>query len=101
MTADRPAQGSDQLPEGASAFQRPPERGGADRVDEAGWYRRGLAEFVGTFALTFVAAGGAVIAVVSHGAVSPAARAVAPGLMVGALIYSIGDVSGAHFNPAV
>ena len=38
---------------------------------------------------------------VSGGEVSTAARAAAPALMVAALIYSIGDTSGAHFNPAV
>jgi aquaporin Z len=74
---------------------------GAKLVDEIGWFRRGLAEFVGTFLLTFVAAGGEVISVVSHGEVSASARAVAPGLVVAALIYAIGDVSGAHFNPVV
>ena len=46
-------------------------------------------------------AGGEVVARVSRGEVSPAARAVAPGLVVAALIYSVGDVSGAHFNPVV
>jgi aquaporin Z len=56
---------------------------------------------LGTFALTLVAAGGEVVAEVSGGAVSPAARAVAPGLLVLAFIYTLGDVSGAHFNPAV
>jgi MIP family channel proteins len=35
------------------------------------------------------------------GEITPAARAIAPALMVAALIYAIGDVSGAHFNPAV
>ena len=60
-----------------------------------------VAEAVGTFALTLVGAGGEVIAHVSGGEVSHAARAVAPGLMVLALIYAIGDASGAHFNPAV
>src|SRR5437588_2547270 len=74
---------------------------GADRVDEAGLGRRGLAEFLGTFALTFVAAGGEVIDAASHGAVGAGARVIAPGLVVAALIYSIGDVSGAHFNPVV
>lgn len=60
-----------------------------------------FAELLGTFALTFVTAGGEVIAQVSGGEVSHAARVVAPGLMVMALIYAIGDASGAHFNPAV
>jgi MIP family channel proteins len=60
-----------------------------------------LAEAVGTFALTFVAAGGDAIAQVSGGAVSEQARATAPGLLVMAFIYAIGNVSGAHFNPAV
>jgi MIP family channel proteins len=59
------------------------------------------AESLGTFALVFVAVGGDAMARVSGGAVSDAARAVAPALMVAALIYAIGDVSGAHFNPAV
>ena len=60
-----------------------------------------LAETVGTFALTLTAAGAVVIGKVSHGQVSPASQVIAPGLMVMALIYAIGDKSGAHFNPAV
>jgi aquaporin Z len=63
--------------------------------------RRLVAEGIGTFALVFVAVGADAMAEISGGAVSPAARAVAPGLMVAALIYAIGDVSGAHFNPVV
>lgn len=63
--------------------------------------RRLFAELLGTFALTFVAAGGEVIAVISGGEVSPAARAVAPGLLVMAMIYTLGSQSGAHFNPVV
>jgi aquaporin Z len=63
--------------------------------------RRLLAEGMGTFALVFVAVGGDAMAALAHGEIGSAARAVAPGLMVGALIYSIGDVSGAHFNPIV
>ena len=60
-----------------------------------------MAEALGTFALVFVAVGADAVADVTGGAISPAARAVAPALMVGALIYAIGDVSGAHFNPVV
>jgi len=59
------------------------------------------AEAIGTFALTFVAAGADATARLSADQVSPLARALAPGLLVMALIYAIGDRSGAHFNPAV
>src|SRR3954468_8224133 len=41
------------------------------------------------------------MASVSEGAISAAARAVAPGLVVAAMVLSLGDVSGAHFNPVV
>jgi aquaporin Z len=68
---------------------------------DPGWPRRLTAETFGTFALVFVAAGGDVLARLSGDEVSAAARAVAPALMVAALIYSIGDTSGAHFNPVV
>lgn len=60
-----------------------------------------FAELLGAFALTFVAAGADVIAASSGGQVSEAAKMVAPGLVVLALIYAIGEISGAHFNPAV
>ncbi|HEY7826796.1 MAG TPA: aquaporin, partial [Candidatus Limnocylindrales bacterium] len=63
--------------------------------------RRLSAECFGTFALVFVAAGADTLATLSSGEVSSAARAVAPALLIAALIYAIGDVSGAHFNPAV
>ncbi len=60
-----------------------------------------LAELLGTFALTFVAAGGIVIAAISQNEVSYAARVAAPGLLVMAMIYTLGDISGAHINPVV
>lgn len=65
------------------------------------WWRRGAAELIGAFLLTFVAAGGAMMAAVAPNDVGPAAAAVAPGLVVLALIYAFSHVSGAHFNPAV
>ena len=86
----------------------PPKPGAQPDPDEqkderklAARLRPYYAELLGTFALTLAAAGGEVIAHVSGGEVSHAARAVAPGLVVLALIYAIGDASGAHFNPAV
>ena len=68
---------------------------------DPGWARRLTAEAFGTFALVVVGGGADVAARLSGGEVSAAARAVGPGLMVAALIYSIGDTSGAHFNPVV
>ena len=63
--------------------------------------RRLFTECLGTFILVTVDCGGAVIAALSGGEVSPAARAAATGLVVLAMVYAMGDVSGAHFNPAV
>jgi aquaporin Z len=63
--------------------------------------RRMLAELLGTFALTAVAAGVDMAAALAPGEVDHVARALAPAVLVLALIYAIGDVSGAHLNPAV
>jgi aquaporin Z len=60
-----------------------------------------LAEALGAFALTLVAAGTVMAGALSHGEVDHIAKSVAPGLIVMALIYAYGDVSGAHFNPIV
>lgn len=60
-----------------------------------------LAEFVGTFALTLVGAGAIMIAELSHNQVDYVARVSAPGLLVMAMIYTLGEISGAHINPAV
>ena len=79
----------------------PSEPGERDEIREPDWPRRLAAELAGTFALVLAAAGADAVAQLTGGAVSTASRAVAPALVVVALIYSIGDVSGAHFNPAV
>jgi aquaporin NIP len=62
--------------------------------------RRLTAEFLGTFALVFAGTGAAVVNELT-GAVTHVGVALTFGLVVLALIYSLGDVSGAHFNPAV
>lgn len=58
------------------------------------------AEFWGTFALLFAGTGAATINEIS-GAVTHVGVAVTFGLIIMAMIYTLGDVSGAHFNPAV
>ena len=55
-----------------------------------------IAEFVGTFVLVLVGCG---VAVVSN--VNLVATALAFGLSIVAMAYSIGNVSGCHVNPAV
>jgi aquaporin Z len=62
-------------------------------------YRRLFAELLGTFMLTLVAAGGAVLH--AKGEITLSAAVVAPGLMVMAIILFMGAVSGAHLNPVV
>lgn len=64
-------------------------------------WRALLAELFGTFMLTLVGAGGVVISYVSHGEIGHAAKVVAPGLLVMGMIYTIGEISGAHLNPGV
>ena len=62
--------------------------------------RRLAAEALGTFALIF-AGTGAIVVNDMTGAVTHVGIALTFGLVVMALIYALGDVSGAHFNPAV
>ncbi len=59
------------------------------------------AECIGTFALVFAGTGAIVIDEVSGGAVTHAGVALTFGLVVLAMIYTLGDISGAHLNPAV
>lgn len=59
------------------------------------------AEVIGTFCLVFAGTGAIVINDVSNGAITHVGIALTFGLVVMALIYALGDVSGAHLNPAV
>jgi len=59
------------------------------------------AEFVGTFALVFAGCGAIVANDITQGAVGHAAVGLVWGLIVMVVIYAVGDVSGAHLNPAV
>lgn len=63
--------------------------------------KRYLAEFIGTFALVFAGTGAIVINETSGGAVTHVGIALTFGLIVLAMIYTLGDISGAHINPAV
>ena len=70
-------------------------------LESAHEWRRLFAESWGTFLLVIVAAGAAVVGAQSGGAISLGMKVIAPGMMVMAIIYFMGAVSGAHLNPAV
>lgn len=60
-----------------------------------------IAEFIGTFALVFIGAGSVATNYVSDGALGLVGIAAAFGLIVMAMIYATGHISGTHINPAV
>jgi MIP family channel proteins len=60
-----------------------------------------LAEFVGTFTLVFAGCGAIMVDSVSHGQITHVGVAITFGLVIAAMIYATGHISGAHFNPAV
>ena len=80
---------------------RPPSP--APEFNDLGYHwRRLLAEALGTFFLVLVAVAGPMVDARFGGhVISLSAQVAAPGLMVGAVILSMGAVSGAHLNPAV
>ncbi len=63
--------------------------------------RQSIAEFLGTFCLVFAGTGAIIVNDISGGAISHVGIAATFGLVVMVMIYSIGDLSGAHLNPAV
>ena len=62
--------------------------------------RRVAAEALGTFALVFFGAGAIMVAAKS-GTFGQLGIALAFGLVITTMIYALGHISGAHFNPAV
>lgn len=63
--------------------------------------KRLTAEALGTFAIVFFGCGSIMLFERVPAAMSPAAIPVVFGLVVAAMIYGLGHISGAHFNPAV
>jgi MIP family channel proteins len=62
--------------------------------------RRALAEGIGTFALVFAGCG-AIMVDAKTGALGHVGVAITFGLVIMVMIYAVGHISGAHFNPAV
>jgi aquaporin NIP len=62
--------------------------------------RSAVAEAIGTFALVFAGAGAVVVDARTQ-ALGTVGVAIVFGLVIMAMVYAVGHVSGAHFNPAV
>jgi aquaporin Z len=62
---------------------------------------RFFAEFLGTFIMVFAGTGAIIVNEISGGIVTHVGVALTFGLVIAAMIYTFGDVSGAHLNPAV
>src|SRR5262245_28233299 len=63
--------------------------------------KRYLSEALGTFSLVFAGTGAIVANETTGGTVSHVGVSLTFGLIVMAMIYAVGDISGAHLNPAV
>jgi aquaporin NIP len=63
--------------------------------------RRCTAEVLGTFALVFCGTGALVINQEAGSVITHVGVAITFGLIVMAMIHTLGDISGAHMNPAV
>jgi MIP family channel proteins len=86
-----------------------------EKVTSARWQRLGrslfsvqrqaqrqiVAEAIGTFILVFAGTGAVMVNQISEGAVTHLGISFVFGAVVAALIYTLGHMSGAHFNPAV
>jgi aquaporin NIP len=59
-----------------------------------------VAEFVGTFTLVFAGCGAVMVDAKTH-VLGHVGVAISFGLVILAMIYAVGHISGAHFNPAV
>jgi MIP family channel proteins len=69
-------------------------------VSDRGGARALGAELIGTFALVFAGAG-AIMVDAKTGQLGHVGVAISFGLVIMVMIYAVGHVSGAHFNPAV
>jgi aquaporin Z len=64
-------------------------------------FRRLLAEFLGAYSMILVGTGAIVVNQVTGGSLTHLGVALTWGLIVMVMIYTFGDLSGAHMNPAV
>lgn len=64
-------------------------------------WQRYLAESLGTFALVFAGCGAAITDAATGGRLGPVGIALTFGFVIAAMVFALGPISAAHFNPAV
>lgn len=64
-------------------------------------YKRCISEFIGTFFLVFVGTGAIMVNSINNNALGTTGISFAFGFIIFIMIYVFGNISGAHFNPAV
>src|SRR5579859_5113699 len=107
LPSDPPARGSTASPSTPKNQKKQPPAADPTVVNnhqpmnEPNIVKRSVAEIIGTFSLVFCGTGAIVIDKETGGGVSHAGVAVTFGLIVMAMIYGLGEISGAHLNPAV
>ena len=62
--------------------------------------RKYTCEFIGTFALVFFAAGAVMLGAIT-GQLGPVGAGIISGSIITIVIYTFGQISGAHVNPAL
>ncbi|MBV7267706.1 MIP/aquaporin family protein [Winogradskyella luteola] len=63
--------------------------------------KKEIAELIGTFAMVFCGCGAMTVDEITGGSITHVGVAITWGLIVMTMIYAFGEISGAHFNPAV
>jgi len=64
-------------------------------------FKQCTAEFIGTFIMVFAGTAAIIVNDLHGGVISHVGIAMVFGLVVSSVIYTFGDISGAHINPAV